>query len=101
MPYPKARPRPKNEKSRNEVDNSSLENPKAKQPRPTNEKLKKSRNGGIQSLQKIENVKLPIDQKMVKEGTFHKPFSEDTEKIFQSKKVLIYFGFGTQTQLLN
>jgi hypothetical protein len=39
MPYPKARPRPKNEKSRNEVDNSSLENPKAK-PRPTNEKLK-------------------------------------------------------------
>ena len=39
MPYPKARPRPKNEKFRNEVDNSSLENPKAK-PRPTNEKLK-------------------------------------------------------------
>ena len=39
MPYPKARPRPKNEKSRNEVDNSFLENPKAK-PRPTNEKLK-------------------------------------------------------------
>ena len=38
---------------------------------------------------------------MVKEGTFHKPSSEDTEKIFQSKKVLIYFGFGTQTQLLN
>ena len=38
---------------------------------------------------------------MVKEGTFHKPLSEDTEKKFQSKKVLIYFGFGTQTQLLN
>ena len=28
---------------------------------------------------------------MVKEGTFHKPFSEDTEKIFQSKKVFDLF----------
>ena len=82
------------------MDNSSLENPKAK-PRPTNEKLKNLEMEEFKVYKKSKTLKLPIDQKMVKEGTFHKPFSEDTEKIFQSKKVLIYFGFGTQTQLLN
>ena len=34
---------------------------------------------------------------MVKEGTFHKPFSEDTEKIFQSKKVFLFWLWYTDT----
>ena len=85
MPYPKARPRPKNEKSRNEVDNSSLENPKAK-PRPTNEKLKNLEMEEFKVYKKSKTLNYQLIKKKSKKEHFISRRVKTLKKFSKVKK---------------